>query len=234
MRLGVLLAMLLPVSACAGYHSLTYTAESIEAKVIDAETKQPLEGVVVVAHWELERGTMGGNVPAGQLMVMEAVTDREGKFSFPGWGPKTVRDSFLVDKDPRLLFFKSGYRYLALRNEYNSSRELRTHLIRRSEWRGKSIEMKPFKGMGEKYVEYFKDFNRELDLIISRKPEDCEWKKIPRTITAMLRERKVLEDSGIRYAFSIDQQLLISDEYFTKKGGIECGSPKEFIKGLER
>jgi hypothetical protein len=37
------------VAACA-----TYSAAPMQATVVDAETKQPVEGAVVVAHWVLE------------------------------------------------------------------------------------------------------------------------------------------------------------------------------------
>ena len=40
---------LLPLSACGE----TYSAEAIEAWVVDAETGQPIEGVVVAANWQL-------------------------------------------------------------------------------------------------------------------------------------------------------------------------------------
>ena len=88
LKILFVLGTLMALPACAG--PLTYSAEAIEAKVIDADTKKPLDGVVVTANWQLEEGTLGGNVQAGQLMVMEAVTGKDGKFAFPGWGPKTV------------------------------------------------------------------------------------------------------------------------------------------------
>ena len=222
----------LPFSACA--MPLTYSAEPMEARVIDVDTKQPLEGVIVTANWQLEEGTFGGNVPAGQLMVMESVTDKEGKFSFPAFGPKRAPKGHLVDRDPQLLLFKSGYEYQRLNNPYSSDRKMRLRPVRRSDWHGKTIEMKLFKGAVGKYAERFKDFNRELDSIISQEPEDCYWKKLPHTISAMMQERRILEQKGARYPFSIDQRLSISDEYFRKKGGSECGSPKDFIKGLQQ
>src|SRR5947209_3399798 len=70
-----------------------YSAEPITATVVDADTKEPLEGVVVVAHWEMKGGLEGGNVE-GEVMIMEAVTDAQGKFHFPAWGPKKVYVGF--------------------------------------------------------------------------------------------------------------------------------------------
>src|SRR3990172_3705709 len=85
---ALLLIFCLPLTACA-LVSLKYSAEPIEARVVDAETKQPLEGVIVTANWELVEGTLaGGPRVLGQMMVMEAVTDANGRFSFPALGPK--------------------------------------------------------------------------------------------------------------------------------------------------
>lgn len=134
----------LPLTACA-LGSLKYSAEPIEARVVDAETKQPLEGVIITANWQLEEGTFGGNVQTGQLNVMETTTDKEGRFRFHGWGPLKVEKGHLVNRDPQLILFKSGYEYLRLVNEYSSDRELRLRPVRRSQWNGETIELMPFK-----------------------------------------------------------------------------------------
>jgi hypothetical protein len=151
-----ILACVVTLPACAG---LMYSAEPMEARVVDAESNKPIEGVIVVAHWELERGTVGGSVPAGQLMVMETITDSQGKFSFPGFGPKPAVTSHLVHKDPELILFKSGYRYLVLTNEYSGDIKLRTRTVRRSDWNGKTVEMKKFTGTPE---EWFKMLERVI------------------------------------------------------------------------
>ena len=108
--------LILPLSGCA---SLQYSAEPIEAWVVDAETKRPLEGAIVVAHWELKGGLEGGNIQ-GQIMVMESVTDKAGRFYFPAWGPTWHIASpwwgYLSDSDPELLLFKSGYGYVSVSN----------------------------------------------------------------------------------------------------------------------
>src|SRR3989442_12447607 len=103
------LAMMgLPLQACAFVLPPMYSAEGIEAWVVDEDSGQPLEGGVVVANWEL----MGGLHPdtVGQLMVMETVTDANGRFSFPAWGPKLrPPGGYLDSHDPALTLFKSGY-----------------------------------------------------------------------------------------------------------------------------
>ncbi|NIR44012.1 MAG: hypothetical protein GWN83_08465, partial [Gemmatimonadetes bacterium] len=66
----VLLAAALSLQAC---YPITYSAEEIEARVVDAGTKEPLEGVIVTANWQLVGG-WEGHTPKGQMKVMETVT----------------------------------------------------------------------------------------------------------------------------------------------------------------
>jgi uncharacterized GH25 family protein len=85
----VLALLLASLSACA----TSYSAKPITAKVVDAVTGEPLEGVNVVAHWLMEDPQAGRG--QGDLELMEAVTDKSGEFHFPGWGPKAIpRDKF--------------------------------------------------------------------------------------------------------------------------------------------
>ena len=180
------LAVGIPDPASAGLFSKGYSAEPIEAWVIDAETKQPLEGVIVTANWQLEEGTFGGNVPVGQLMVMEAVTDNNGRFYFPAWGPIKPKKGHLVIRDPQLLIFKSGYKHVGLENEF--SQNYNKGAMRRSDWNGKRIEMKKFTGTSK---EWFKMLERSIPPIDG--PEDA--KKISTLLKAILAEENSIPDS---------------------------------------
>lgn len=171
--------------ACAS--PLTYSAEPIEAWVIDAVTKKPMEGVIVTANWQLVEGTLGGSRPLGQLKVMEAVTDKNGRFAFPAWGPVEVTKGHLVSDDPQLLLFKSGYQYLRLSNQYTSDRELRLRPVRRSDWNGKTIEMKRFTGTPE---EWFKMLERSIPSFGRR--EDYKQSML---LKAILAEENSIPDS---------------------------------------
>lgn len=219
--LVVLLWSLPTLPACA--MSLTYTAEPMQAWVVDADTKQPLEDVIVVARWELERGTVGGNVPAGQLKVMEAVTDKEGKFSFPGFGPETLWDSFLVNKDPELILFKSGYEFRRLLNPYTSDRELRTRPQRRSDWNGKRIALKSFKGTQEEYARHL----GSLSLSWIYTGNECEWKKIPRMVFVGHEQAMTFKKQGIVTSLYMIDNLIPVEGYTDK-----CGA-REYFKGYQ-
>ena len=230
LRYLLLMLLLLPLQACAFY----YSAAPIEARVVDAATNQPLEGVIVVAHWQLKGGLEGGN-PVGEMMVMETLTDAKGRFYFPGWGPKLRSlEGRLKTQSPGILLFKSGYEYRGLENNLNN-KSLRGDLDNplRSDWNGKTIKLERFKGGLEKYEELFEDFNHALERMATDQPDKCNWKNIPMTIRAMNQERKRLIALGVttNTLSTIDNELLMNDPFYTKKGG--CGSPKEFFKGFQ-
>ncbi len=135
----------LPLTACA-IGSLKYSAEPIEAWVVDAETKQPVEGAIVVAQWVLEGGMHWDRV--GTLQIMETMTDQKGRFLFPAWGPLKTRKGRLGSYDPKILIFKSGYEYQGLSNYQDNTPERnfgKYFPMRNSLWNGKTIELKPFK-----------------------------------------------------------------------------------------
>ena len=76
--------------------------------VIDAETKEPIEGAVVVAIWEKEYGR-----PAGPysyfLDAVEVLTDKDGKFLIPRfWKLNLVPILFWIE-GPTFEIFKPGY-----------------------------------------------------------------------------------------------------------------------------
>lgn len=227
-----MLTCIATLPACAT--PVTYSAESIEAWVVDAETKQPIEGAVVVADWVLEGGIHVDRV--GDLKILETTTDKDGRFFFPAWGP--IRHwgmSRLTYMDPELIIFKSGYEYRRLANP--TTKEAisgKAYPVRRSQWNGKTIELKPFKGAIHAYEDLFESLNRALERVALHQPKECGWKKIPNAIRAMNRERKRLIEKGINpnTLSTVDNELLINDKFYTKKGG--CGSPKDFFKGFQQ
>jgi hypothetical protein len=217
--LGIVAAL----PATAGFFSKSYSAEPIEAWVIDAETKQPLEGVIVTANWQLEEGTFGGNVPVGQLMVMEAVTDKDGKFTFPAWGPIKPTKGHLVIRDPQLLLFKSGYKHVGLENEFTQNYNKGS--VRHSEWNGKKIEMERFKGTLEEYGKHLGFMETSLETIIN---EDCNWKRIPRMMLAVSQQSGIFRDKGLYALPSVD-----SIDIKFRNRVARCGSPKEFFRNYK-
>jgi len=167
-----LLLTALSLPACAR----TYSARPITATVIDTDTQEPLEGVNVVADWVLYDPAWRGT---GELEIIEAVTDEQGQFHIPGWGPKAVPSHLpygtrLGNDDPALQFFKGGYRIRVLVNSRQPER-LRPENdipVRYSDWDGKVIKLEKFKGTLEDYGKYIHD---PMQYMGSGIP--CPWKK---------------------------------------------------------
>lgn len=210
---------MLPACATLAGHPLTYSAEPIEGWVVDAETKQPLEGVVVTANWELRGGASpGGSTAIGQLMVLEAVTDKNGRFYFAAWGPIRQFKGELHNHDPKLVLFKSGYEYRILSNKSRFDAEAVLEPVRRSQWSGKTIEIERFKGTPREYAKRISSLMIDIRFI----EDDCYWKQTPRMILELQHQRQLFESSGIVVAiYSVD--YLPTDK-------LKCGSPKEYFR----
>jgi hypothetical protein len=146
-RAAVLASVVTVVATCS-YGERTYSADSIDSRVVDADSGEPLAGVNVVAEWVLKGGVESGEV-TGYANVMETVTDEDGRFHFPAWGPVTVKRGSVREAGPALLLFKPGYHYAAYANA--SSAEAPSHLI--SRWSTKDLKLKRNSG----YVEATSD-----------------------------------------------------------------------------
>jgi hypothetical protein len=216
---------ILPMQGCAR----DYSAKSIEAWVVDAETGKPLEGVNVVARWELRYGLEGGG--AYQLQVMETVTDKDGRLFFPAWGPKEIpghlpSEARLKDADPEIAFFKGGYKALVLRNErLISSMGGHGASIRSSDWNGKTIQLHKFLGSLQEYVFNLEYAQSGLGFITLG--ENCEWKLVPKMILTLTKEAKLLKEQNI------ETHLLEFRSIDDLPNQAWCGSAKAFFEAYK-
>lgn len=86
MRVILAVGILVIGGGCAHVSAqLTYSAGPTHGTVLDAETKQPIAGAIVVAQWVLEGGMHWGEV--GLLKIGESATDESGVFRIEEWGP---------------------------------------------------------------------------------------------------------------------------------------------------
>ncbi len=78
------------------------------ARVVDAETAQPLEGVVVLAYWQWYQPSLGGWAGGGFHAAEEVVTGADGRFRIRSRWSYTIP---LIVKvaGPEWVIFKPGY-----------------------------------------------------------------------------------------------------------------------------
>ncbi|RJR14558.1 MAG: hypothetical protein C4581_13810 [Nitrospiraceae bacterium] len=106
--LTVLIITLL-LAITAGYAYMIRYDGPYEGRIIDAETKQPIAGVVVLGVWYKEEPNVAG-ATSTFYDAKETVTDSKGEFKFPGLGIKI----FSYVGTMNFVIFKKGYEYLGL------------------------------------------------------------------------------------------------------------------------
>lgn len=218
-RLVVAALLSLQIAGCAS----TYSAKSISTTVTDVDSGQPLEGVIVVAHWRLRFGLEGGS--GADMKIMETVTDQQGHFFFPAWGPEPIPDGLpmearLKGQDPEIILFKQDYSAMALANDRPLSGQAGPGFsVRTSDWDGKTIRMERFKGERRYYASM-------LDGILTGVSYGgCNFKKLPRLLTAI-----VSEEQKLRRELRGQYQGLFSLENLQALDDPRCGSITQFLR----
>jgi hypothetical protein len=176
-RIAALLAAALLCASCAN----TYRGAAIEGWVVDADTKQPLEGVIVVIMWELEHGGFHPG-QAGALFRREAVTDSKGHFGFPAWGPLKPKDAFLSYSAPYIALFKRGY----LPRDLPNAKRWPTQPMPEvwdSEWNGKTVPLQPFHGSLADYGQKF----YSVEFLYGATYAECDWEMMPKLTAELLK-----------------------------------------------
>lgn len=172
-----------------------YYANDIRGQVVDAETGQALEGVVVVASWTLRWIRIGDGSTGGSINTLEAVTDKEGKYFVPGWGPRPRPPfAFLDNLDPELRYFKSNFYPQTVANTLRSYGHHNRSITRTSEWDGKVVKLKPFKG------DDWGDYASQLRTYWSSETADCV-RECPHFVLALDAESKRIKASAPKGTF---------------------------------
>jgi hypothetical protein len=91
-------------------------AKTFKGRVIDADTKEPIEGAVVVAYWYKARDTIAGESTTLKD-VKECLTDKSGEWSISGpkgrpHNPNPLFSLFTgsyYTREPQFIVFKPGY-----------------------------------------------------------------------------------------------------------------------------
>jgi hypothetical protein len=199
-----------------------YSGAEIRARVVDAETQQPLAGVHVVAQSKLDQLLTRQKK---LLHSAEAVTDAKGEFHIPKWGP-IPRPTFarLWGGDPRLNFFKPGYEPLTRGNAFAPD----DRPVRVSQWHDRVVALKPFRGTPELWTRLIVDFQSTLDWAeitseVSPRVNDY-WKLYPRMVLAIVEERRRVPNAVRYQILPLDLWQITEDELRAAASAKE-GSP---------
>jgi len=174
--------------ALAACGSPYYTSDPIEAWVVDAETGKPIEGAIVVAHWQLRGATLDSGTRRNQLEVIETVTDRSGRFFIPGFTKINYTLEELREEDPRIVVFKPGFSVAGGHSHYPlGGPDPGPH--RSSPLNGKRLEIK---SLSRDTQQYLREMN-SVSAMLRDLSASGDLRSTPKLIHALACERRRLK-----------------------------------------
>ena len=188
-RSGVvrLAGILLGLGVLVGAPDLASAAKGPwRGQVLDAETKQPLEGVVVLAYWyryrfELSQLVLGGHQTPEFFDAVEAVTDAQGRWEIP---KKSF--PFFANIGVFFRYYKPGYAQWRYAGQDTAEwRQLRDEEQMR---RAKEMALAVWTEEGSK-VELLPARTREEQVKIETIPPFVPMAKMPLTLDAINKAR---------------------------------------------
>jgi len=103
----LIILFFLIASISTAYAGLIYSKPEFRGRVIDAETKEPIEGAVVVAlYYNYPLFSGPGGPSAYVFHAQETLTDEKGIFYIPSYSRLTL---YFRDVDVDFIIFKPGY-----------------------------------------------------------------------------------------------------------------------------
>jgi hypothetical protein len=217
------LAVAFFASGCAP----TYSAAPFKFKVVDADTGEPLEGVIANALWLVEDRRGEG---LGFLTATEAVSDKDGYVEMPGWGPRKLTrkawDPFaqarMDPNQPKLQLYKRDYAFFenvpSSDTGYLSDPTWTGESVRVAAWNNSVIKLKRFSGRFEVYVNMLAGGQTAGTTLAG-----CLWHSTPRMTAAFLNEAREAERHKIfaRFFQLSDLKPMVA--------GVPCGS-KDIVR----
>lgn len=211
-----------------GCNSPVFILEPFEARVVDAETGEPIEGAFVVANWALYEDTfLGQERFREQMEVKETQADANGRFAFAGFKKTNPRLLKLRGENPRVTIFKSGYEYSTWANSCPADGYACPTVKHLAKVAGQTVKLKKrvdgHKKLDRTYSPYF-----GLDIALYNILNSCNANKIPMMLEALTREHDVMEKSGFLNTGQLPSKIAIDRkrEWCDKRGGVGLGETK--------
>src|SRR3989338_3444290 len=99
---------LMLIITCVLSATIAVASGSWKGQIIDIETKEPLEGTVILAVWDRNYRTPTGG-SSYFYEAKEVLTDKEGRFEIPAYTPINLLPLISYIEGPFFTIFKPGY-----------------------------------------------------------------------------------------------------------------------------
>jgi hypothetical protein len=207
-----------------GVFAKRYSSPEIRMRVV-TPTGEPVADAIVVATWSIT-GYFNA-APLGQLDIRETVTDKNGEFRIPAWGPLPVSTGTIMGDEPHIRIFHPHFLPRVLTNSEGVPMKLAENTI---EFRlqDQAITLYPFHGTPSQFSMAMEVLDHSLEFVFSDpvKPEygRCYVEKMPRMLIAIQRVKDELEREGVG-------ENLHSLGAYAKAALPQCGDPKLLFQG---
>jgi hypothetical protein len=196
----LIFAVGIPKVGHSGWGWLVYHERSFKGKVIDAETKEPIEGAVVVAQYYINMlGPTGSHSTLTD--VQEGLTDKKGDFNLSSLtkfiNPISVGDNTFF------LIWKPGYKQKEIKEAYFFTKNPGTieNLPVQTE---KGFEMKPVRlGIVEIVKVKAKDERRMI--LVGPIGEKSKWRKQKQLIKMIRKEWEYITGESAKDLYKIEE-----------------------------
>jgi hypothetical protein len=171
-----------------------YSSPEIHARVV-TPTGEPIEGAIVVANWGITSNWF--NAPLGQLALYEAVTNKNGEFRIPQWGPRHLSKGTIQGTEPTVRIFHPDFVPLVINNGFTLKSAAAIIKFRLQD---QDITLEPSNGSVVEYEAALRTLNHSLDFIFLDPPVTetgrCYWKVMPKMLSALQEMTDKLQREG--------------------------------------
>lgn len=198
--------------------SVFYSPE-IEGRVV-MPNGEPVAGAIVVASWNIQEALTASSL--GQVALIEVLTDRNGSFNIPAWGPRFVALGTIREDEPIIRVFKPGFSPLVLRN-YEGLPVWPVYPVIKSRLDGKVLVLARFDGTADDYGFALQPLLDSLSPLFDNQ-EQCNWRVVPRLLLALEASKTKLmaENAG--------DTLRFAHQYAAQDAEPKCGDAERFFR----
>jgi hypothetical protein len=181
----------IPSLSSAGW--LIYHKPAFEGQILDGETKEPIEGAVVVVKYVKRSSGIGAGTISSIINIRETLTGKDGRFRIPSY--TTIIQPFSWESTANFIIYKPGY--VAIDGLYDRGLE--------NLFSGKMVGMQDQEFYWLHNKELFFRYrlpnivelppvNTKEERLRAIPPRDPEWRKMaPNIIKMIADERKSLQ-----------------------------------------
>jgi hypothetical protein len=191
---GVVLLLLLAMQLLLA--PVTHSARPITARVMDAETGEPIGGASVAAIYWIGVGIFAARYRV--FAAQETTTAPDGTFHLPGFGPKLRWPPWghVSGEAPEIVVFKSGYVMFAHENNFPmEGPQFTAGWVVRSQADGFVFQLEP---VGADPQAQDGEREAQCSLINALMKRGCAWKRVPHLLAALVAGDRLQKKTGTR------------------------------------